>query len=140
MSYTFTPNTPIYSVRDEIDDVTAVQGGGVEGTNHFLSDERIQARLDAMANEMGNVPQSAIWLNVAASCLDTLATNQAYQLKVGQTQSEEFDGAKVADAIRKHAASLRARASSVLALAAEQGGTGTGAAQVSSSVAQVVGW
>lgn len=46
----------------------------------------------------------------AADALDTLATNEAYISKKIRTETLQTDGASVANAIRLHAASLRARA------------------------------
>lgn len=43
----------------------------------------------------------------AATALDTIASNEALVGKVLKTQDQSTDGAKVADALRKHAAELR---------------------------------
>lgn len=98
----------ISRVRDEIDDVTAVAGGGVEGKDHFLSDARIESRLaGAVLVVSGEWP--VVW-QAAATCLDTLATNQAFVLKVKTTMGEQVDGESVAKAIREHARALEKRA------------------------------
>lgn len=110
MSYSFllesddAQESQIAAVRDECDDVTT-KANPQEGADYFLSDERIGRRLRDEARDY-RTPQNLVRI-VAASCLDTLATNQAFILKVGQTLGETRDGAKVADAIRRHAASLR---------------------------------
>lgn len=46
----------------------------------------------------------------AAQAIDTNASNEALASKVLRSQDLSTDGAKVADALRKHAASLRAQA------------------------------
>lgn len=46
----------------------------------------------------------------AADALDAIATSEALISKVITTQDRSTDGAKVADALRKHAAALRKRA------------------------------
>lgn len=116
MAYTFNLDSvdpaerQVAAIRDEIDDVAAA-GPIKEGESYFLSDERIQARIAEVAAELGsdtNASETRLW--VAASCLDTLATNQAYVLKKGRTLSEEFDGAAVGKEIRAHADTLRKRA------------------------------
>lgn len=48
-------------------------------------------------------------LLAAADALDAIATSEVLISKVIRTQDRQTDGAKVADAIRKHATSLRAR-------------------------------
>lgn len=48
-------------------------------------------------------------LLAAADALDAIATSEVLISKVIRTQDRQTDGAKVADAVRKHAASLRAR-------------------------------
>lgn len=53
----------------------------------------------------------------AAQALDTIASNEVMVSKVIRTQDLATDGAKVADALRKHAASLRATESASTAAA-----------------------
>lgn len=115
MAYTFnlagTGNEKrIALVRDEIDDV-ANKESPVVGADYFVTDERIMARLTSAADEApaGSV-EVETRLMACASILETLATNQAYVIKVGRTLGEERDGAKVADAIRAHAKSCITRA------------------------------
>jgi hypothetical protein len=119
MAYTFNldgsgDTLQIALVRDEIDDVSGVEDG-TEGTDYFLSDARITARLTSALEESPDAGELEVRLLAAASCLDTLATNQAYVLKKQRTLGQETDGAAVADAIRAHAASLRKRAAAVKA-------------------------
>ncbi len=92
-------------VRDLVDDVTLVTPPE-EGKHYFLSDERIKQRLSTEKRD--GRTETHLAKMAAASVLDTLATNQAYVLKVGQTLGESRDGAAVAASIRAHAKSLRA--------------------------------
>ena len=101
-------------VRNEIDDLTDAEQPK-PGADYFVSDERITAFLASSQDEApddANEVEVRLW--ACAAILDTLATNQAYQLKVGQTLGESRDGAKVADAIRAHAKTCRARAQTSL--------------------------
>ena len=117
MSYSFNLNgtgeaLEIALIRDEIDDISnvATEGGGVEGANYFVTDERIMARLNGAADELpAGSGLLEIRLSACASILDTLATNQAYVLKKQETLDQSMDGPAVADSIRKHAAALRIR-------------------------------
>jgi mRNA-degrading endonuclease toxin of MazEF toxin-antitoxin module len=119
MAYTFVldgtdEQQRIAFVRDEIDDVTET-GSPVQGRDYFLSDERILARLASAKEEApSDANETEVRLMACAAILDTLATNQAYQLKVGRTLGEERDGKAVAEAIRAHATALRKRASGSL--------------------------
>ncbi len=119
MSYTFNLNgTPeqkkIALVRNEIEDVTSVPEPK-EGANFVFTDERINAFLASAENEApADANETEIRLAACGAMLDVLATNQAYVLKVGQTLGESRDGAKVADAIRAHAKTCRARAQTSL--------------------------
>jgi hypothetical protein len=116
MAYTFElagvgPARQIAKVRDEIDDVTSVPGGGVEGKDHFLSDARIAKRLADAQTELGTDANALeCELFAAGSALDTLATNQAYVLKKQMSAGKEIDGPSVAKEIRTHAETLRKRA------------------------------
>jgi hypothetical protein len=120
MAYTFNLNgnaqeKNIAAVRDEIDDVTDV-AQPIKGKHYFLADERISSRITKAATELGadaNAVELELW--AAASCLDTLATNQAYVLKKQRTAGKELDGPAVAKEIRAHAESLRKRARTSLA-------------------------
>jgi len=123
MSYTFNlagsgDAKDIALIRDEIDDVSssADEDGGTEGTDYFLTDERILARLSSATDEMPlDATDQELRLVACASILDTLATNQAYVQKKQTTQDESTDGPAVADSIRAHAKSLRSRANLSLA-------------------------
>lgn len=68
-----------------------------------FTDEEIQALLDL---EGGSIKRAA------AQAIDTNATNQALASKVLKDHERTTDGAKLADAMRKHAAALRAQAAS----------------------------
>lgn len=106
----------IAMIRDEIDDISVSSelGGGEEGVDYFLSDERILSRMGSVEESLpGNPAQVAIRLFTAASLLDTLATNQAYVLKKQRTLEQDTDGPAVAASIRAHAKSLRERAAAI---------------------------
>lgn len=66
-----------------------------------FTDPQVQVFLDL---EGENVKRAA------ALAIDTNATNEALASKVLRSQDLQTDGAKVADAMRKHAAALRASA------------------------------
>ena len=68
------------------------------GSTKILSDEQVQGYLDL--ND-GNVRRAA------ADALDAVATSEVLVSKVIRTQDLDTDGAKVADALRKHADRLR---------------------------------
>lgn len=117
MSYSFNlsgsdDTLQIALVRDEIDDISSSDelGGGSEGVNYFVTDERILARLTSAGDELGaSASLLEKRLSAAASILDTLATNQAYILKKQETLEQDTDGPAVAAAIRAHAKTLRER-------------------------------
>jgi hypothetical protein len=73
----------------------------VDADTAVFNDLEIQAFLDL---EGGSVKRAA------AQAIDTNATNEVLASKVLRTQDVQTDGAKVADAMRKHAESLRAQA------------------------------
>src|SRR6476620_846079 len=62
------------------------------------------AELQALIDLEGGVKRAA------AQAIDTNATNLALATRVLRTQDVNLDGAKLADAMRKHADSLRAQA------------------------------
>lgn len=90
------PNTPVGQVRLLIGDTVQDHGG-----EYIFSDEFIGGYLTINA---ANVKYAA------ADALDVLATNEAYVSKKLRSESVQTDGASVANAIRLHAAALRARA------------------------------
>lgn len=67
----------------------------------ILTDEQLQGYL---AIEAHNLKRAA------AAALDAIASSEALVSKVITTQDRSTNGAAVADALRKHAAALRARA------------------------------
>ena len=73
----------------------------IDGTNAIFSDEEITAFLTLNASNT---------LRAAAMALDTIASSEVLVLKVIRLLDLTTDGAKVADALRKHAASLREQA------------------------------
>ena len=73
----------------------------VDETNFVFQDEEITAFL---AIEGGSVKLAA------AQAIDSQATNEALAAKVLKDHELTTDGAKLADAMRKHAAALRAQA------------------------------
>lgn len=73
----------------------------LEVGDFVFTDEEIAAYL---AMEGDNVKRAA------AQAIDTIADNEALASKVYRSQDVGTDGAKVADALRKRAASLRAQA------------------------------
>jgi hypothetical protein len=89
------PNSPVGQVRLLIGD-TVLDGG-----EYIFSDEFIGGYLTVNSN---NVRYAA------ADALDVLATNEAYISKKLRSESIQTDGASIANAIRLHAAALRARA------------------------------
>lgn len=70
-------------------------------TGNVFTDPEIDGYLDL---EGGNVKRAA------AQAIDTIADNEALASKVLKDHTLTTDGAKVADALRKRAASLRAQA------------------------------
>lgn len=73
----------------------------VDSDNEVFSDDEITAFLTL---EGGSVKRAA------AQAIDTNATNEALASKVLRTPNLSTDGAKVADAMRKHADRLRQQA------------------------------
>lgn len=93
MAFTYDLDTDAGKVRlllSDVDEPTAV-----------FTDAEIDAFLEL---ESGSVKRAA------AQAIDANATNEALASKVLRTQDLTTDGARVADAMRKHAASLRAQA------------------------------
>jgi hypothetical protein len=90
------PNSPVGQVRLLIGDTIQDHGG-----EYIFSDGFIGGYLTINA---ANVKYAA------ADALDVLATNEAYVSKKLRSESVQTDGASVANAIRLHAAALRARA------------------------------
>ena len=89
----YDPNTDEGMVRLLLNDVD-------EATQVFTD-----AEIDAFLTlEGGSVKRAA------AQAIDSNATNEALASKVLRTQDVQTDGAKLADAMRKHADSLRAQA------------------------------
>lgn len=73
----------------------------VDEANEVFTDDEVEAFLDL---EGGSVKLAA------AQAIDTNADNEALASKVLRTQDLTTDGAKIADALRKRAAALRAQA------------------------------
>jgi hypothetical protein len=73
----------------------------IDPSNQVFTDDEIGAFL---AIENGSVKRAA------AQAIDTQATNEALAAKVFKDHQLETDGAKLADAMRKHAAALRDQA------------------------------
>lgn len=73
----------------------------VDPSNQVFTDAEIGAFL---AIENGSVKRAA------AQAIDTQATNEALAAKVFKDHQIDTDGAKLADAMRKHAAALREQA------------------------------
>lgn len=92
MATTYNPATDAGKVRLLLNDTAAPW---------VFQDAEIEAFL---ALEGGNVRRAA------AQAIDTNASNEALASKVLRTQDLQTDGAKVADALRKHAAALREQA------------------------------
>ena len=116
MSFSFAPNSAdpttaaIARVRNHLNDVgDGSGGGGTEGTNYFLSDERIAVFLAGEADVA--LAAADISRMAAAAGLDALATNEAYVQKVQSTLGLETNGAKTSEAIRAHATALRRQVS-----------------------------
>jgi hypothetical protein len=90
------PNSPVGQVRLLIGDTVQDHGG-----EYIFSDDFLSGYLTVNA---GSVRYAA------ADALDVLATNEAYISKKIRSEAIQTDGASVANAIRLHAAALRARA------------------------------
>lgn len=89
----YDPSTPEGTVRLLLNDV--------DDASQIFSDEEIRAFLSL---EGDNVKRAA------AQAIDTNASNEALASKVLRTQDLSTDGAKVAEAMRKHADRLRSQA------------------------------
>lgn len=90
MGFTYDTNTALGVVRLVISDT--------DSEHPLFQDNEIQAYLDL---NQENVRRAA------ASALDTLASSQAFTLKVISTLDLHTDGASVARALREHAKELR---------------------------------
>lgn len=90
--YTYTPETSLGVVRLLLNDVAAPW---------VFTDAELTAFLSL---EAGSVKRAA------AQAIDVNATNEALASKVLRTPTLTTDGAKLADAMRKHADTLRAQA------------------------------
>jgi hypothetical protein len=90
------PNSPVGQVRLLIGDTVQDHGG-----EYIFSDDFLSGYLTVNS---GSVRYAA------ADALDVLATNEAYISKKIRSEAIQTDGASVANAIRLHAAALRARA------------------------------
>jgi len=97
-TYTYDLATDPGRVRLLLNDIPTGEGDTAAAV---FSDAEIQAFLDL---EGGSVKRAA------AQAIDSNATNEALASKVLRTQDLTTDGAKLADAMRKHADSLRAQA------------------------------
>lgn len=89
----YDPTTDLGKVRLLLNDV--------DDSAPIFTDAEIQAFLTLEGDSIKRA---------AAQAIDTNATNEALASKVFRTQDLSTDGAKVADAMRKHAASLREQA------------------------------
>lgn len=89
----YDPTTPRGQVRLLLNDV--------DDNNLVFADEEIDGFL---AIEAGSVKRAA------AQAIDTNASNEALASKVLRTQDLQTDGAKLAQALRDHAATLREQA------------------------------
>lgn len=92
MAFTYDPATPAGQVRLLVNDVAAPW---------VFQDDEITAVLTL---ESDNVKRAA------AQLIDTNASNEALASKVLRTQDVQTDGARLADALRKHATALRDQA------------------------------
>lgn len=87
-------NTPVGQIRLLIADVDT-------GENQIFSDDQLEGYLSITHQSVKRA---------AADALDAIASSEALTSKVIQTQDRSVDGSKTADALRKHANALRARA------------------------------
>ena len=71
------------------------------GDTKYLTDDQVQVYLDINDDNIRRA---------AADALDAIATSEVLVSKVIRTQDLQTDGAKVADALRKHADRLRDQA------------------------------
>ncbi len=96
MTFTYEPSAELDAtgmvrlLLNDVDEATAV-----------FSDEEIAAFLSLEGDSVKRA---------AAQAIDTNATNEALASKVLRTQDVTTDGAKLADAMRKHATALRDQA------------------------------
>lgn len=90
----YDPSAPVGKVRLRIGDTTNHE------PDRVFSDDEIQSLLDSEGGP----------LSAAAACLEIIADSEARLSKAIRTQDLATDGPKVADSLRKHAASLRAQA------------------------------
>lgn len=95
-TYIYEPDTTAGQVRLLLNDIPA----GDPVTAVFTDME-----IDSFLTLEGNSVKRA-----AAQAIDTNATNEALASKVFRTQDLQVDGAKLADAMRKHADRLREQA------------------------------
>lgn len=87
-------NEPVQQIRLLIADLDA-------GENQIFSDDQLEGFLSITRQSVKRA---------AADALDAIASSEALTSKVITTQDRSVDGSKTADALRKHAASLRQRA------------------------------
>lgn len=87
-------NEPVQQVRLLIADLD-------EGENQIFTDDQLEGFLSITRQSVKRA---------AADALDAIATSEALISKKLRTLDRESDGPAVADALRKHAASLRQRA------------------------------
>lgn len=93
------------------------------------------AEIDAFLSlEGANVKRAA------AQAIDTIADNEALASKVIRAQDKSTDGAKVADALRKRAAALRAQADRAEAEADDGGFFDIVALNTEASVPELTEW
>lgn len=80
-------------------------------TRQILTDDEMGGFLGLYGlTEYSTTAARATLKRVAADVLDAMATSEALVSKVIRSQDLQTDGAKVADALRKHAQTLRAQA------------------------------
>jgi hypothetical protein len=97
-TYTYDLETPVGLVRFLISDIPSDES---EEQSAIFSDQELAAVLTL---ERDSVKRAA------AQVIDANATNEALASKVIKDHELTTDGAKLADAMRKHAATLRAQA------------------------------
>jgi len=95
--YTYDLATPVGQVRLLLNDIPT----GAAPQTAVFTDAEVAAFLTL---ERGSVKRAA------AQAIDTNATNEALASKVLRTQDLQTDGAKLATAMREHAAALRTQA------------------------------
>lgn len=87
--------------KEPVQQVRLLTGDLDEGENQIFTDDQLKGFLGITD---GSVQRAA------ADAIDVIASSEALISKVISTQDRSTDGAKVADALRKHAAALRQRA------------------------------